>query len=272
MDKSAIEQIQQAEATNSVNSAIKNFAGLAYPLVAVPNDFKTECLERYLPNKVRFTGTLKTNSLNDFTSFSLAHKQDGSKCFINSDNEEAVVIFNLGDDSKAGHADFKAFLKLEKTAEYKALLEKHDRHLNQKQLAEFMEDWADYIVALNSDGAAISTSKAISAVRRITIEAKAEAKHEVQDFRSTRSALENVEAKTDHGLPSEILFKCVPFNELPEFEFYARISIITGEEPKFSFRIKRLEKIQDDIMNEFKRILVQELNEQIPAYLGVFNC
>lgn len=271
MDKSAIEQIQLSQAINAAQEAVAN-QKLAYPLVSLPKDFETKSLERYLPNRVRFTGALNTKSVNDFAKFSLDNKEDGTKCFIDKDTASATVIFNLGNADKAGHADFKATLGLEKTAEYKALLGKHDTMLSQKQLAEFMEDWSSFITCFDKEGEVIFINKAIAAVRRLTIEANAKAEHEVQDFRSSRSALENVEAKTDTGLPAEILFQCSPYNELPEFNFSARISVITGETPKLSFRIKRLEKVQDEIMDAFKELVVSKLDGQIPTYLGVFNC
>lgn len=269
MDKAAIEQIQLSQAVAETQLAIN--AKLAHPLLAAHKDFQLNDLERYMPNKARFTGLLRTKSIGDFAAYSLANKEDGTQCFIDKDNANATVIFNLGNATLAGHADFKATLELEKTAEYQALLKCNDQHLDQKTLAEFMEDWADFITALDSEGEVINLTKAISAVRRLTIEANAKAEHEVQDFRSSRSALENIEAKTDNGLPSQLLFQCVPYSELPEFSFYARLSVITGEKPKLSFRIKRLEKVQDDIMESFKEIVVGKFDNKIPTYLGVFK-
>lgn len=270
MDKSAIEQIQQSQTAIAHQDALAN-QNLAYPVLAAHKDFEVRSLERFLPGKVRFTGTMLTSSVSDFSGFTLENKSDDSQCFINKDDASAQVIFNLGTTSKAGHGDFKAELKLEKTAEYKALLGVNDSQLSQKALAEFMEDWTHCITAFASDDDLIPTTKAIAAVRRLTIEANAKAEHEVQDFRSSRSAMENIEAKTDNGLPAYILFQCVPYNELKEFNFYARISVITGETPKLSFRIKRLEKIQDEIMDNFKELIVEKLDGKVPTYIGVFS-
>ena len=270
MDKTAIEQIQLSQAVAETQKAIE-LQGLLHPLLAAHKDFSLTSLERYLPNKMRFTGSLATKSIGDFANFSLANKSEGTQCFIDKDSASATVIFNLGNTEIAGHADFTATLNLEKTAEYKALLNCNEKQLSQKQLAEFMEDWADFITPLDKEGEPINIARAVSAVRRLTIEANAKADHEVQDFRSSRSALENIEAKTEHGLPAELLFECVPFNELPEHCFYVRLSVITGEEPKLSFRIKRLEKAQDRIMEEFKVIVEDKLHEEIPTYMGIFK-
>lgn len=270
MDKTAIEQIQLSQAVTATQDTLDG-QNLAHPVSAIHKDFRIESLEQFLPGKVRFTGTLHTKSIEDFAAYSLANKEPGSQCFIDKDRASATAIFNLGDAKESGHADFRAVLELEKTAEYKALLSIHDSRLLQKTLAEFMEDWAHFITPLDKEGEPINITKAISAVRRLTIEANAKAEHEVQDFRSTRSALENIEAKTDHGLPSELLFECEPFNGLPTYNFYARLSIITGEEPKFSFRIKHLEKAEEEIMENFKNLLLEKINGEIPTYLGVFN-
>lgn len=272
MDKSAIEQIQKAQATAEVQSAI-NAANLAHPLAAMPSDIKASSLESYMANRVRFRGELQTNSINDFSRFSIENAVDGSSvCFIDPRRECAVAIFNLGNQEVAGHADFKATLHLEKTAEYTALLNVHDSQLKQKQMAEFMEDFADFITTFDSEGNEVSVKRAIGAVRRLVIEANAKAEYEEQDFRSTRSALESVEAKTDNGLPSEIFFKCEPFKELQEHVFCARLSVITGgDEAKFSFRIKRLESKQDEIMEGFKSLLIEKLEGKMPAYIGRFD-
>lgn len=275
MDKSAIEQIQLAQAVRETQESVDHNSEiyeLLHPLQVTHKDFQVNSLERYMPNRARFTGSFRTGSIADFTEFSLKNTvKEQTKCFIDGDGMAARVIFNLGNQSVAGHADFHAFLELQKTSEYRALMDMNGGHHSQKTLAEFMEDWIDFITPLDKEGEPISPIKAISAVRRLTIEANAKSEHEVQDFRSTRSALENVEAKTDNGLPSEILFQCVPFNELSEFNFYARISVITGETPKLSFRIKRLDKVQDEIMEDFKELVVSKIGKEIPTYLGVFN-
>lgn len=271
MDKSAIQQIQMASVAAVIQASMDE-KELNQPTLAIPEGFKIESLECYLPKRARFKGHMRTNSVNDFGKYSLENKQDGTRCFIDKDTESAKVIFNLGDTENAGHGDFSALLELEKTAEYKALLSIHSGHATQKALAEFMEDWADFITCFDSEGEVVHITKAIGAVRRLVIEANAKAEHEVQDFRSSRSAMENIEAKTDTGLPSEILFQCSPFNELPEFNFHIRVSVITGDDkPKFSTRIKRLEKVQDEIMETFKEIVIEKLAGQIPTYLGVFK-
>ncbi|WP_438427290.1 DUF2303 family protein, partial [Escherichia coli] len=63
-------------------------------------------------------------------------------------------------------------------------------------LAEWIEDWADYLVGFDANGDAIQATKAAAAVRKITIEANQTADFEDNDFSGKRSLMESVEAKT----------------------------------------------------------------------------
>lgn len=64
----------------------------------------------------------------------------------------ARSIFNIGTLDNPGHADNVASIKLKKTAPFRALLSINGDHLNQKQIAEWLEDWSDYLTAFDADG------------------------------------------------------------------------------------------------------------------------
>lgn len=145
--------------------------------------------------------------------------------------------------------------------------------MSQKTLAEFLEDWGDHIQAYNAEGDAIALTRAISAVRRLTIESSRKEDHEVQDFKASRSALENVEARSDHGMPSGFRFTCIPYNGLAERSFELRLSVLTGgDAPALVARIKRLEAVQEEVGQEFMELLNDSFEDyELITYLGKFS-
>ncbi len=109
-----------------------------------------------------------------------------------------------------------ATLKLKKTARSLLCCLLMASVTSQKSLAEWIEDWADYLVGFDANGDAIQATKAAAAVRKITIEANQTADFEDNDFSGKRSLMESVEAKTKDIMPVAFEFKCVPFEGLKE--------------------------------------------------------
>lgn len=54
--------------------------------------------------------------------------------------------------------------------------------LSQKQIAEWLEDWSDLLLAFDTEGTTMDISKAAQAVRRVTIQQTNQAEHEDSDF------------------------------------------------------------------------------------------
>lgn len=272
MDKSAIEQIQQAQTAEAVQTALDK-VNLQTPVVVTPEKFDIQNLERYLAGRVRYRGNMSTISPEDFVRYCTDHDRTGAACFVDPEAMNAVTVFNLGTEEQPGHADYTAKLQLQKTAEYRAVLGIDGGKMSQKTLAEFLEDWGDHIQAYNAEGDAIALTKAISAVRRLTIESSRKEDHEVQDFKASRSALENVEARSDHGMPSGFRFTCIPYNGLAERSFELRLSVLTGgDAPALVARIKRLEAVQEEMGQEFMELLNDSFEDyELITYLGKFS-
>ena len=179
---------------------------------------------------------------------------------------------NLGTIDEPGHADNTATLKLKKTAPFSALLSVNGERNSQKSLAEWIEDWADYLVGFDANGDAIQATKAAAAVRKITIEANQTADFEDNDFSGKRSLMESVEAKTKDIMPVAFEFKCVPFEGLKERPFKLRLSIITGDRPVLVLRIIQLEAVQEEMANEFRDLLVEKFKDsKVETFIGTFT-
>jgi uncharacterized protein YfdQ (DUF2303 family) len=272
MDSTAIEKIREGATVEAMQSALDKVQ-TSDPLIAAPSEFKIHDLEEFMPGRSRYRGSMSTSSPDDYVRYCCDHDSIGAKCFVDPESMSARAFFNLGTEDDPGHADFTASLKLDKTAEYRALCQVNGDRMTQKTLAEWLEDWSFMIQPFNGEGDTVDVKKAISAVRRITIEAHRKEDHEDQDFKASRSALESVEARSDSGLPSGFIFTCVPYNGLGERSFECRLSVITGgDTPKLVVRIKRLDVIQEDMGKEFMQLLSDSFEDwELTTYLGSFS-
>ncbi|MDU6054547.1 MAG: DUF2303 family protein [Escherichia coli] len=248
LDATAINQIHALISAQGVNEIISKIGADA---VALPENFRIHDLEKFNLNRFRFRGALSTASIDDFTRYSKDLADEGTRCFIDADNMRAVSVLNLGTIDEPGHADNTATLKLKKTAPFSALLSVNGERNSQKSLAEWIEDWADYLVGFDANGDAIQATN---------------------DFSGKRSLMESVEAKTKDIMPVAFEFKCVPFEGLKERPFKLRLNIITGDRPVLVLRIIQLEAVQEEMANEFRDLLVEKFKDsKVETFIGTFT-
>jgi uncharacterized protein YfdQ (DUF2303 family) len=182
----------------------------------------------------------------------------------------AKTIFDLGTTDLPEHKEHKATLSLKKTAAFKALLGCDDSKFSQKNAADFLEDWEDNIAVFNQSGESMTLRQATKALRDLTIESAREINSQVNDFSESMSAMERIEAKNQHSLPSSIVFNCIPYLALKNRDFTIRLSIITGgDRPTIGFRIVRIDAIEEEIALEFKDLLVEAFESlSLDTYIG----
>lgn len=274
MNKEAIQQIQQTQTTETLNQ-LETMKGSNSPIIALPHGFEIEDLERYQENRTRYRGTYKTSLLDHFVKYIEDHSVGNEPCFVNADNMSAQHFFNLGDYAEPGHGDHTANLKLITTSVYQALLRVDNQTFSQKDLADWLSDWRDMLSPTNGDGATYGDMQsAINAVRRLTITEKIESDHTADNFSANRSALEEIEASSKGTqLPAGFEFKFIPYEGFAENTAQLRLSLNTNhEKPRLTLRIVRLEKLQEEIANQFRNALESGLGEQdITVNIGSFN-
>ncbi|WP_313668786.1 DUF2303 family protein [Atlantibacter sp.] len=269
LDASAIEKIRELTLFQLLEEKL---AGADCPAAAVPAGVNVQTLEHLSLQRFRFRGKMQTSSIEDFVTYSTGYADDGTRCFINADDMLAIAVFNLGTLANPGHADNTARLTLKKTAPFSALLDVNgDRH-SQKELAEWLEDWSEYLTGFDADGQVIDAKKSAAAVRKITIESIQKADFEDNDFSGKRSLMESVEAKTQDIMPVAFEFKCVPFEGLAERRFKLRLSILGGDRPILVLRIVQLEAQQEEMATEFRDLLVDKFKDsQVKTFIGTFS-
>lgn len=271
LDGSAIKQVQDLVLSGYYMEDIQR---LACPTAVLPAGTGIESLERFSSERFRFRGAMETTSIDDFVRYSSGYAKENEKarCFIDADNMLARSIFNIGTLDNPGHADNVASIKLKKTAPFRALLSINGDHLNQKQIAEWLEDWSDYLIAFDADGNTMKIAQAAQAVRRITIQQTNASDHEDGDFSGKKSLMQSIEASSKDVMPVAFEFKCVPYEGLGECAFSLRNSLLKSNDPVFVLRIVQLEAQEEAIANEFRDLLIGKFDgKPVEAFIGTFK-
>lgn len=243
-------------------------------LVALPKDYNLIDLERFRDGRRRFRGAFETSALADFVTYV---KRVGTKVkpqgFISPDDPQATVFFNLrNEDGDPGHADWTAALALEKSAAYQALLRIEGSPLTQRQLTDWIEDWQANVVALAGDDTPITLPRAVAAIAKLDIKSTKQSGHADGHFAASKSTLEEVEAKLTESMPHKFLFECEPYHGLQARTFNLRVAILTNhDEPRLTLRILSKEAVQEDIIREFKSLLLTELDGRADLSIGAFK-
>lgn len=262
--------IQQVKDHTILSLASDQISGTDTPVAIVPEGMEVRSLEKYMETRSSFRGELKTASLKDFAEY-IGDATD-TKVYVDAESMAAKAFFDLGTSENPGHGVHTANLSMKATSPYRAVRSLHGERHSQKNLAEWLEDWADFITITDSNGELMTVIQAIAAVRRLTITSKAESQHSEQHFGASRSAMEEIEAKAESALPAVIHFTCTPYEALGSRTFDVRLSIITSEDkPKLGTRIIQLEAQQESIANEFKETLADHLHDDIQVIVGMFR-
>ncbi|MBI6975706.1 DUF2303 family protein [Pseudomonas lactis] len=242
------------------------------PTVVLPESAKIVDLERFQAGRSRFRGTYSTHSLADFSAYVVERAALGARGFIDQDAMSCVLLFNLGTADVPGHADDRAVLKLKPTAGYTAAQQIGGRGISQKDLSDWIEDWHQYLTPVDEAGNAIPVAKAIAAVRTITIKASSESETTVGETSASRSAMDQIEARSKETLPVSLQFSTIPFEGLTEQVITLRLSVITsGEVPVLKLRWVGEEVQREDIAQEFKSVLQEKIGDAARLSLGAFD-
>ncbi|SDH48826.1 DUF2303 family protein [Pseudomonas panipatensis] len=245
---------------NAVAAANVRVTGSAGAMAVVPEGFKLQNLEKLEAHRNRFRGALTTSSLADFVTYVNERANEETRGFVDKDSMSCRVIFNLGDTSQAGHGDDIATLTLQPTAAYAALQAIAGQRLSQKDLAEWMEDWRDFLKAVTPDDQEMNLVQAIAAVRNITIKASSERTTVEGNFNASRSAMDQIEAASQDTLPGSLIFTCQPYDGLPLRNFVLRLSVLTGEaKPVIKPRWVAEQQVREEIAQEFKDLLSADI-------------
>ena len=242
------------------------------PVLALPSDVRLHNIEKFQLERSRFRGVLITHSLTDFANYVVAAKGPAAEGFVDGDAMACTVYFNLGDAENPGHGDYSATLTLKKSAAFLALEQTAQRQHAQKDLSDWIEDWAPNLKALDADDKEIDLRKAAGAIRSISIEQARKSEHVVGDMSASRSAMDQIEAKSSEGLPAEFLFTVAPYEGLIARTIRLRVAVLTGgDKPTIRLRWIGEAQLREDLAQEFKQVVQKEVGGSATLTIGTFN-
>lgn len=267
----AIKQLAAAEEARQVQDNIMR-AFTSEGIAAIPDGISIKDLEAYMPTRRRQRGTFQTNDNKAFAEYVIEHKEHGATVFVNAQNMQAVAVLNLGDKTSPGHCDNRAALGLKKTAAYGALLDLCSRaHQNQRDFAEFLEDWAPQVVFFDDSNTVIEPKKALAAVRKLTIESVQRVQTEQNSLSANRSTFEQVGATSLEPIPVRLVFSCIPYYGLNERSIGVRVGVVTGgKDPAFTARIINREGLDEELAREFSELVSDSLPDT-PVTIGEYT-
>ena len=259
MDQSAIQHIEQT----AIDAAKANRLDTFIPSIILRTNTGQEIdsLESFGEGRARFRGTFSTPSFEDFVTYVDENASDHAvPVFVNPDSMSARAFFNLGTVDNPGHADWRGDLTLKATAAFDALRKIDGTRLKQKDLAEWLEDWNDFVAA-DYEGGNGDLKRAITGIRKLNIKKQGESVHGVTATGAERSEMEKIEAQADE-LPLGFTWVCEPYVGLKQRTFRLAFSILTGGDvPLIVLRWQRREAAIEDIAKEFS----STLNERLKA-------
>lgn len=273
-DREALELIQKTAVQAAQVETV-----LDGKVIVVPTGVALESAERYSAGRFRFRGTYRTNTLAELIAYITKRGPafSGPCVFVDAESGKATAYFNLGDEESPGHGDDTALLNLKLTAGYSAMLAATVSDLSQKQLAAFLEDWADQVSPLYvaEEGETLATgtlTSAIAAIRDITITKASETTSVEKELAASASAFASVEAKSRNRLPAGFRFLTPPYDGFEYRSFTLRLSVSAAADkaPRLALRIVGLSDVQEKIAQEFEAKIRDGL-AGVPVYRGTFT-
>lgn len=267
-----IEALEAGQEITAAAHAVQTCTLSPAAVVALPDTMKLHDLECYMEVRRRMRGTMSTCFVKPFAQYVQTHADTGATIFVNPDQMTAVAVLDLGTPDRPGHTDNRAKLEPVKTAAYAALMSMANGAHGQKEVAEFLEDWADHLTCLNADGT-VPLPLALAAVRKITVESAQKVHSEEQSLSSSRSAFESIKASSTDPLPTTLHFTCHPYADLAARTFSLRLSVLTSDaKPKLTLRIQKAEEHKEQMANELVDLITQSMDSTpMPVLVGSYQ-
>lgn len=272
LTKEAIEKVQEALAIEQIGSAVREATKTSQTLpVAVPDTMNLHDLQKYMPNRRRLAGEMRTTNPDHFADYANTHAEE-AVVFVDAEKMTATGVLNFGDAKNPGHADNLVSLQFVESAPYKALLRCADcGNVSQRAMAEWLEDNLPHIRCLHGDEE-IKPAMAIAAIRNVTIEQLQKVDSTVESLSQERTAFEQVKATSKHTLPTTVHFTCHPYLGLPERTFVCRFGIRSGDNGTLiTLRIINHEQHRQAMAEDAVDLLTDKLGDNCPLYVGCYQ-
>ncbi len=242
-------------------------------IAIIPSDFSIHSTEKFNPYRDRFRGRFSTTIIDAFVAYVSDRNIEGLKSFIRTSNGlSAETFFNIGDEITPGHGDDTARLSLEKTPEFEALISIDGGRFSQRELIDWLDDWADFVKPHDANGE-VSLEKALRAIRNVKIGRSRDVDSDVRDMGHKLSVIEAAEAEgVVEGLPTHFILSTESYKGLPVEAIKISFRISTKDDvPTFLLRFVGRDAHNQLRADQFTEILENELKGLGRFYQGVYQ-
>lgn len=261
--------INRSEAiTEQLNKLIQGAAHV----IAMPDGFSIENLERFDERRYHPRGAYKTRDYRDLLAYAKAREADftGSALFIDPKDMIARVIFDY--DGGRGHGKNTAHCEAEATPLYFALRRICHKDLtSQKELVQLLEDWAGEITAHDKDGAEIPLNTAVSLLSSLTVEKAKRLKQTQGDWEHERTVAERAALKAEGQMVTELRITDELYTGTAEKNTVrARLSLVVADD-KFALNLRLVGEEKHNRAKAQEMRAMAENALQMPVYNGYYD-
>lgn len=276
MDASAIQAIRESDATQASNNALTEHAPGLANVVFSGDGQKLNDLERMMPGRRRARGTMLTMDLDSLAEFVQQNGEDGGTAiFISRELMTVEAIMNFGTKDNPGHCDNTAKFIATATAEYKAmhtLLNASNGVVRQSTMAEFIEDWGEYIQARRNDKD-IAKLAAVDAIRNLKVDQVRNTTSNEQKLSQSATVFESVSAEKNANLPTLITLIFKPYIDLPERTFEIRTGFTFDEasgKPRITVALRNAEEHAEGMGGDLAKVVMSRIKHAVAIKTAIY--
>lgn len=223
----------------------------------LPSGATVVSLEKFMAHPERTRAIYTTSHPSDLQRYLITYGTELTALFIDIAKLEACAIIDYGTPVLPAWGNHRALLKLQRTPEYNALLKVCSIRQTQRELIEWLEDWATTI-SLFHDETQLALGPAIHAIRKLDVKKINNIVQKDDDFHRSISAMESIELQQSDSqpTPTHIVWHGSLFEDTAPRTLRVRIGLQTGDEkPAFSLRIVEhdwhIAQIADELKEQF---------------------
>lgn len=195
--------------------------------------------------------------------------------YVLPDGSGAQAIFDHGDQDNPAWGHHRATLKLRPTPAWTTATQMARSTHPQQQIIDWLEDWSTHITAHDQDGVQIDNRRAISALRRVKLEAKAAATHAVGDMARQKTSMESIEASGDaEALPAYFVLNTPLYVGTVSHPVVLRLGVREGDggKPMLALRIVGMEQLIEATSAWVEAHLIEKLGDKLAGvYVGAIE-
>lgn len=221
----------------------------------------------------------QTERLADFIAYAKAAAWPESEnnqptAYVKPDGSGAQAVFDHGDATTPQWGHHRATLKLKPAPAWQAAQIIAATARSQQQVIDWLEDWAGAITAHQQDGGEIEYRRAIAALRRVKIEARASSVSVEGDMARQRSALESIEASGDTDtLPAYFVLHSPLYVGTNPLEIVIRLGVReVDSKPALALRIVGTERMAEETSAWVEKQIAEQLTGTLAGvYVGTLE-